>query len=538
MSYSLKSIGDANLPVTLVSATYSALDTDYVIDATSGTFTVTLPTSVGITNKLYIIKNSGAGVVSVATTSSQTIDGSATPRNLPQYGSLSIQSDGSNWIITAGSALGGSGSASGSSTQIQYNTGGSFDASSNFTFDDSTNTFTISGTSNQLGGVNIDNKWRYINTASDLPAPSAGVITLVNEVTYVFTTTVDLAGDRIVCGTNTTLLGASSENCRIKSTGLSGTALITSSSTSLTIRNLTIEADVALLLTGNPATSALDWFGVNFTNCTSVGTIQDYANFTMLSCAFLESSGLVFNGTIGTIAFSQCLFNGTASSTILTLPSTLTITRRFRIIYSSFVVLSGETGIDVSASATIPADAYILTYCNFSGGGTYLAGVDATSNKALFINNVGITNTSNVGHYYMQNNATATTIATQNTFVKAAGTTIQGAGNSPKWTTATTNRLTYAGTISTEFVITVVGAIQSTSGTATLGVAIAKNGTVITESRISVRMIAANVPNGFSCQEVIESVTGDFFEVFVTNETGTQNVTLSDLNVIITKITG
>ena len=538
MPYSLKSIGDANLPVTLVSATYSALDTDYVIDATSGTFTVTLPTSVGITNKLYIIKNSGAGVVSVATTSSQTIDGSATPRNLPQYGSLSIQSDGSNWIITAGSALGGSGSASGSSTQIQYNTGGSFDASSNFTFDDSTNTFTISGTSNQLGGVNIDNKWRYINTASDLPAPSAGVITLVNEVTYVFTTTVDLAGDRIVCGMNTTLLGASSENCRIKSTGLSGTALITSSSTSLTIRNLTIEADVALLLTGNPATSALDWFGVNFTNCTSVGTIQDYANFTMLSCAFLESSGLVFNGTIGTIAFSQCLFNGTASSTILTLPSTLTITRRFRIIYSSFVVLSGETGIDVSASATIPADAYILTYCNFSGGGTYLAGVDATSNKALFINNVGITNTSNVGHYYMQNNATATTIATQNTFVKAAGTTIQGAGNSPKWTTATTNRLTYAGTISTEFVITVVGAIQSTSGTATLGVAIAKNGTVITESRISVRMIAANVPNGFSCQEVIESVTGDFFEVFVTNETGTQNVTLSDLNVIITKITG
>lgn len=529
MSYSLKTLGDANLPYTSVTTTYTALDIDYVIDA-SGTFVVTLPSSVGIKTKLYIIKNSNNGVITVNTTNGELINGDGSSRTLNEGSILSIQSDGQGWVVI-------SSFPSGNSTQIQYNNGGGFDSSPNLTFDDTTNTFTVSGTSKLMGEVNIDNKWIYVNTVTDLPIPSGGIITLSGDVTYVFTTTVDLGGARLSCGVNTTLLGGSSENCRIKSTGLVGSALITANN-SLPIRNLTLEADIALGLTGNTATSALDLFGVNFTNCNTVGTIKDYANVTMLSCAFLESDGLTFDGTIGTIAFSQCLFNAATAGTIITLPATLIVSRRFRIIYSSFVVVAGETGINVSASATIPADAYILTYNNFSGGGTYLAGIDFTSNKALFINNIGITNSSNVGHYYMQNNAVSTTIATQNTYVKANGTTTEGTGNSPKWTTATTNRLTYAGTISTEFIITVIGNIQTSSGTAVLGVSIAENGTVIIESRVSVRMVAANVPVSFSTQDIIQAVTGDFYEVFVTNETGTQAVTIPDLNVIITKITG
>ncbi len=376
-----------------------------------------------------------------------------------------------------------------------------------------------------------------INSVDDLPEASGGTITLDDNKTYYFTTEIDLLGDRLVCGENTTILGASSENTRIKSTGLIGTASITSNY-SLPMRHITLEADIALDLDGDGVTTALDWFGVNFTNCTSIGTISTYANVTMLSCAFLESSGLVFNGSIGTIALSQCLFNGRASSTILTLPSTLTITRRFRIIYSSFVTTAGETSINVSTGSTIPNDAYILTYCNFSGGGTYLVGHDYTSLKALFINNIGIINSSNIGHYYMQNNATSTTITTQNTFVKAAGTTVVGNGNSSKWTTATTNRLTYAGTISTEFVMTVVGSVQSAANNSTIGVGIAQNGTIITESRVSIRAGVANTPMAFTTQDIIQCVTGDFFEVFVTNETGTQAITVTDLNVIITKITG
>ena len=381
----------------------------------------------------------------------------------------------------------------------------------------------------------------YVSSKNDLPTSSGGVITLVSSYTYFFTTEVDLGGDRIVCGLNTTILGSSSENCRIKSTGLGATALI-SSTYSLPMRNITIEATLALNLDGDntvgvSGTTAIDWFGVNFTNCVTVGTIRDYTNVIMTDCAFLNSANLTFDGAIGSVGLSTCLFDG-ASGKIFILASTLTITRRFRVIYSSFITLSGETSLDVSASAVIPNDAYILTYCNFAGGGTYLAGTTQSSLETLFINNVGITNTSNVGHYYMQNNATATTVSAANTYFKANGTTTVGIGNSPKWTTATTNRLTYAGTVATDFVITVVGSLSTASVNITVSVAIAESGVIQAESSITLRTTTAAIPYPFALQDLIQVATGKYYEVWVRNDTSATNITLSDVNVIIQKITG
>jgi hypothetical protein len=390
-------------------------------------------------------------------------------------------------------------------------------------------------------GLNLPNsRFIFVNQKSDLPTPSGGIITLVAYYTYFFTTTVDLTGDRLVCGQNTTILGSSSENCRIKSTGL-GTAPIISSTYSLPMRNITIESgsgSIALFLDGDATTTAIDWFGVNFTNCPTVGTIKDYTNVIMTDCAFLNSANLTFDGAIGSVGLSTCLFDGTTGSTFI-LPATLTITRRFRVIYSSFVTLSGETSLNVAAGATIPNDAYILTYCNFSGGGTYLSGTTQSSLETLFINNIGVTNTSNVGHYYMQNNATATATLVAGTFVKAPGTTIAGIGNSPKWTTATTNRLTYAGSVATDFIVTVVGSVIANTTISTLAVGISENGAQpAVESRVSVRCPTVSFPFAFSLQDVVQVTNGDFFEIWIANETGTTTAVLQDVNVIIQKVTG
>jgi hypothetical protein len=80
-------------------ANYTATASDYTIDCTSGTFTVTLPTAVGCAGRIYVVKNSGTGVITIATTSSQTIDGSATQTLSTQYASLGFQSNGGHWII-------------------------------------------------------------------------------------------------------------------------------------------------------------------------------------------------------------------------------------------------------------------------------------------------------------------------------------------------------------------------------------------------------------------------------------------------------
>lgn len=82
--------------------TYSATVNDYTIDCTSGTFTVTLPTAVGITGRIYTIVNSGAGTITVGTTSSQTFANvTATPTTLTMatLGARVVQSNGANWIL-------------------------------------------------------------------------------------------------------------------------------------------------------------------------------------------------------------------------------------------------------------------------------------------------------------------------------------------------------------------------------------------------------------------------------------------------------
>jgi hypothetical protein len=76
----------------------SGANVDYVY-LVSGTTTITLPTAVGNTNR-YTIKNTGTNTVSIATTSSQTIDGSSSPITINvQYVSLDFVSDGANWNI-------------------------------------------------------------------------------------------------------------------------------------------------------------------------------------------------------------------------------------------------------------------------------------------------------------------------------------------------------------------------------------------------------------------------------------------------------
>lgn len=386
-----------------------------------------------------------------------------------------------------------------------------------------------------LGGGGLDSgDIVFVSAVSDLPTAVSGVITLLDNITYFFTTEVDLAGSRLVSGRNTTILGASSENCRIKSTGLTGTALITSVY-SLPIRNITIEADVALNLDGDGTTTALDWFGVNFTDCATVGTIKDYSNFIMADSAFLNSGGLTFDGTIGTVGFSQCLFDVNGTNTAFILPSTLTISRRFRIIYSSFVVTSGQTGINVNASATIPTEGYILDTVNFAGGGTYLSGVDHTSNDALFINCTNITNTAVNGQLYMQGNATATTIASTANFYKVLGTTTASADNSKF--SHSNNRLTCDAVISRKYLIQCSLAVASgANNVLEFGFYDSQLSAVRTPSRTKVTANGSGRVESVTFMCVVTMKAADYIEIWCRNTSGTTSITVEQLNFTITEI--
>lgn len=81
-------------------ANYTLTATDSVVNCTANTFNITLPTAVSIAGREYVIKNVGTGIISMLTTSSQTIDGVASGvLTLVQWDSMTVVSDGANWIV-------------------------------------------------------------------------------------------------------------------------------------------------------------------------------------------------------------------------------------------------------------------------------------------------------------------------------------------------------------------------------------------------------------------------------------------------------
>jgi len=379
-------------------------------------------------------------------------------------------------------------------------------------------------------GVNGAN-FKFIRFKEDFPTPSGGVITLEADVTYFLTDFIDLDGDRLVGASNTTIIGGSSENCGLTSTGLSvGVPLLTSEWTT-PIRHITFkDVDTGVSFDGNTNLVALDWTGVNFLNVANVGTIDTCDNFIFTKGAFLNAQGLIITGTIGTVAFNQSLFNASTNTPIFSLDSGLTITRRFRIIYSSIIAVGTETAISLNASATLPNEGVILDTCNFAGGGTYLSGIDFQDNEALFVNNVGITNSREVSQYYMNGNTTATAVAAKNTEYKAAGTTTSGSLTS-KFTN-TDNRATYTGSI--ERIFTVSATLSVTSGNNNqIGMYVAKNGTVIPESETYMTTNGSGRAEAAAIQAIVTLATNDYVEIFVENATSVNNITVTELNVII-----
>ena len=83
---------------TYTNTTYNIQNTDNIVEA-DGTFTINLPTAVGITGEQFTIKNVGTGTITVDGDNTETIDGNLTAVIAVQNASITVVSNGTNWII-------------------------------------------------------------------------------------------------------------------------------------------------------------------------------------------------------------------------------------------------------------------------------------------------------------------------------------------------------------------------------------------------------------------------------------------------------
>jgi hypothetical protein len=88
--------GSSLINIKLTSIDYTATATDYYIGATKKDIDITLP--LGITGKVYVIKNQVSGNIKVKATGGQKIDTSS-DKTLGSEDSLVVVFDGTRWNV-------------------------------------------------------------------------------------------------------------------------------------------------------------------------------------------------------------------------------------------------------------------------------------------------------------------------------------------------------------------------------------------------------------------------------------------------------
>ena len=191
--------------------------------------------------------------------------------------------------------------------------------------------------------------------------------------------------------------------------------------------------------------------------------------------------------------------------------------------------VSAENGIVLSHNFTANADGLPILLNTAAASPTIASIVAGSGISVTAVNDAGIQITSIADEIYAQvvlhGNATATTITTQDTPVKVAGTFITDAVAS--FTTDATGRLTYTGSTTTvvQFVASVTLVPVGTNQLLTIQ--LAKNGVPITNAKMT-RTVSAGASGNVSIVFNISMATSDYVELFVANNSSTNDITVTD----------
>ena len=311
-----------------------------------------------------------------------------------------------------------------------------------------------------------------VNSASDLSG------TLVSDKVYLIDGSIDMGTQTItVPSTGLQIAGYGIGVSKLLSTENSYTMFVDAASDAgtLFISELTIDvsgtSSQVFDLDNSGAGDAVEINSTNFENCTSIGTLDAFRQFLMVNVFWLScDDGITFAGTwSGGASIRTFLVRnfdpGAAGGTVFTGSTSPALTFASRFFCDGNIdTPSGATVYDFAASMfTNDADFELITG-QYTGAGTVVAVkspvVDNTSTKSRFRDNNGLVNTYVGGRWYIAAGNTApTTIATVNTYVKAAGTTTE---QDLQWTSsAGDNDLAYDSTETAE--IQVAGSVNVTA---------------------------------------------------------------------------
>lgn len=374
------------------------------------------------------------------------------------------------------------------------------------------------------------NNLNLIDKKDDFPEPNNGVIFLNSNEAYYITSEVDLEGIRISTTGQCAIIGSGSDISSLKSTGLSSEEALITSTHPLTLKDIELSSEFVLNLESSDPDHSLIWSGVNIVDSHNIGYIKNYRNIILSRGSVLNSANLVFDGDIESIAISEYYIECSHGETFITLPETLIIGRRLRVVYSVAISPEGSTIVDVSPNVFPNPESAILESVYFEGVGNYITGLSVTSEKRLIINCQGIRNTAYSGQIRMLQNSTETIINQRDTYYKVAGTTSLNL-NTERFVMEENNQLKYIGGFNRIFHI-MCNIVTSSSNNQTLSFKIRKDGEFVDDSEIRVITTGSGDRMNITLQTLIDLKEYDTIELWCANNTSTSNITVHSMNMM------
>lgn len=464
------------------STTAASTDNTLLFTGTSAA-TVTLPDATGCAGRVYAIKNGSATsplpVVTIATTSSQTIDGSSTWLLNDTKEIITVISDGNNWNIISS------------------------------------------------GTQKTRNNYVLVQSASDFPTPVSGVITLAAGTTYEINGTIVLTSKINLNGCY--LVGMDANNDKLIYTPGSG-ELFTGTKGG-TVKTLTLVANTTgskLFNVDMIATENLIVRDAIIANCKDVGLVKGgYIVFFSVINYSGNTSGITYENNTNLFLDNTAWFP-TNTGTFEKLVGTFGVIEKLGGFTHPMSVSSG-VGFDVSGIASI-TDAGNLKNTAFLGTGTR---VNGSFSGKWEVESPGIATEKDdvaTGNLYLTS-ATPTSFSGSNAPTKVLGTTT--AVGLFRVSSSASNRLVYDGIKTRRFSVSGSVSVTSSSANKYFSFYIYKNGVKLPESEQAMRLSTGVDKGSLTITCTVQLSTNDYIEIWAENTSDGSSMTVETMNLTI-----
>lgn len=383
-----------------------------------------------------------------------------------------------------------------------------------------------------------------VNSKSDFPAPSGGVITLADNTTYVIHGVIDIGSDRIVVGSGTAIQGVNRFTDFLSYSG-TGVMLTATANHTITECGLICPNGQVLSLVGSGSETAV-YTNSYILSCNIVGSVAGWRtlslrSFSVVAVADTGASGLLFAGACSSFQMSNSLWQGVAGLVCIDL---------FSATFDRIQITGGNrfvTGATTNAIGGLPNSGNLnaggvglITGNLFDADGSVLS-PDITQDDLQWQleGNAGLQNS----YFYgcLTKDATSTTAITQNVYTPVTGTTTDCRGGVGRWQQSADNMLQDLSVTPqlTKLEAIVQGAKATGSGSDTYAMKIYRDQGTGTWTAIDESINTAEISTtggGMVSSAIVVPVVNEKFAVYITNTTSGVDFDVSSMKLEAFKV--